>query len=177
MALKPTTAADAIFHQFLTLYHYPYPVSNHKQSIGLVGEKKCCRAGEGKYDFSKIVALKGGSGRDATKKGRPPGFTSGLPSKTTVTLLRLHYQMQYHTVVDDSTTERLLTSEEIYSSLLKGSDGLFMTDNTYQTCMLQDLDKDMLLIPEALCKSQSFILMDTLLKECVCWNQSFACKR
>ncbi|KAL3868428.1 hypothetical protein ACJMK2_041236 [Sinanodonta woodiana] len=108
--------------------------------------KKCCHAGEGKYDFSKIVALKGGSGRDVTKKGRPPGITSGMPSKTTVTpaVLRLPDSVpcESETVVDDSTTERVLTSEEIYGNLLKGSDGLFMIDETYQTFMIQDLNKD-----------------------------------
>ncbi|KAK3601944.1 hypothetical protein CHS0354_022502 [Potamilus streckersoni] len=89
--------------------------------------KKCCRVGEEIYDFSKIIDLKGVSGRDATKKGRPQGVTSCIPSKTEVIPFALTLPdavtCETETMVGDSMMERLLTLDETYSNLLKESDG------------------------------------------------------
>ncbi|CAG2236055.1 unnamed protein product [Mytilus edulis] len=44
------------------------------RSSDLVKSARC--VGESKYDFSKIIKLKGATGRDVSKKGRPEGITS-----------------------------------------------------------------------------------------------------
>ena len=44
------------------------------RSSDLVKSARCF--GESKYDFSKIIKLKGATGRDVSKKGRPEGITS-----------------------------------------------------------------------------------------------------
>ncbi|KAH3799821.1 uncharacterized protein LOC127838876 isoform X2 [Dreissena polymorpha] len=96
-----------------------------------------------KYDFSKIVALKGKEGRDPRNTGRPAGIES-CPSGSKKICLEVHENEgtveNASQITEIATCVDQLSCDEIYRNLLLEQNGFFHLDDQYKTYAMQDFD-------------------------------------
>lgn len=119
--------------------------------------KKPMRTGsESKYNFKRVLELKGDGSRDSRKKGRPPGIVSSkapsshLASEIHVnnlptSSLEVLVDTEENALIEKDLCERNsthLTEEEAYCHLLKEMGAIYSVDDQLLVYVLQDYDSD-----------------------------------
>ncbi|XP_071166807.1 uncharacterized protein [Mytilus edulis] len=121
------------------------------RSSDLVKSARCF--GESKYDFSKIIKLKGATGRDVSKKGRPEGITSTashVQETSSTSMIVANEDAGQEDIVTfgsfdlqcqlDPENVSVLSADDVYLNLLKENCGIFCSDNGYRTFVLKEFD-------------------------------------